>query len=291
MTAELVSLNGALLPREQARVSVDDYGFLYGFALFETMRAYRGKIFLLERHLDRLRAAAGRLGFGRDLEGIDLGGACRAVLQANSLKEARLRLTVSRGVVAAFPGTGVSALPTVLAVARRYTPLAEEVYRRGYRAVVAGRRFSGAALVRMKTSGYLLNLLAKGEAEAAGYDEALLLNEKGHITEGSVSNVFFVAGGRLLTPPLESGLLPGITRQVVLELAVGLGISTAQPEISPDELPRFTEAFLTNAVMTLMPLVAVRDGGREMNIGTGRPGEVTMRLLSAYRELVARETA
>ena len=123
-------------------------------------------------------------------------------------------------------------------------------------------------------------------------DEALLLNEAGFITEGSVSNVFFVkASGLVTTPPLESGILPGITREMVMEMADTMGISVTEGNVSPDDLTQFDEAFLTNSVMEIMPLVAVRDeAGRTMAIGSGKPGEVTKRLMAAYKELVARET-
>ncbi len=289
---EIVYLNGALIPRSEARISVFDHGFLYGYGLFETMRAYRGKIFLLERHLKRLLGSAETIGLASNLSEIDLGRACLDTLRANGLEDARLRLTVSRGEVDTFPGTGISSTPTVLVTARGYTPLSAGTYNRGFKAGVSSlRRCRQSFISRIKSTNYLVSVLAKMEAETAGLDEALLLNESGFIAEGSVSNIFFATSSSLVTPPLESGILPGITREVVIELADTLGINVAERNVGLADLGQFDEAFLTNSVMEIMPLVAVRDdAGQTVTIGSGKPGEVTRRLMTAYKEMVGRET-
>ena len=290
---EIVYLNGSLLPRSRALVSVFDQGFLYGYGLFETMRAYGGKIFRLERHLERLLASSRVLGLETGLKGIDLGRVVKETLEANNLEDARLRLTVSRGEMDSFPGHGAPA-PTVLVTARSYTPLPPEIYDRGFRAGVSSyRRYSQSPLVGLKATSYLLNVLAKMEAGAAGLDEALLLNERGSIVEGSTSNIFLVtAGSGLVTPPVASGLLPGITRQAVMELAGAEGIAITEDEVALADLGQFSQAFLTNSVMEIMPLVAVRDSaGKIIPIGAGSPGELTGKLMAAYREMVKRETS
>ncbi len=289
---ELVYLNGFLIPRSRARVSAFDHGFLYGYGLFETMRAYSGKIFLLGRHLERLYQSAEVLGLGEALAGIDLERVCIDTLKANNLKDARMRLTVTRGEAGSFPGTKQDAAATVLVTASAYTSPPPGVYEKGYKALVlAFRRDSQSLLSRLKSIGYLLSVLAKKEAENAGVDEALLLNERGALAEGSISNVFFVAGNELMTPPVESGILPGVTRGVVLELAAGSKIKAVEANIRVEDLSRFDEAFLTNSVLEIMPLVEIRDrAGKTLILGSGRPGEVTKRLMSAYREMVERET-
>ncbi|GAI05014.1 unnamed protein product, partial [marine sediment metagenome] len=229
---EIVYLNGSLIPRSQARVSVFDHGFLYGYGLFETMRAYHGTIFLLERHLKRLLNSAAVIGLSPELAEIDLGKACTDTLRANGLQDARLRLTVSRGEAGSFPGSGTSVAPTVLVTARGYQALPAQIYNKGFRVGVSSfRRYSQSLLSRLKSANYLLNVLARREAEAAGLDESLLLNERGFITEGSISNVFFVAHSGLVTPPVESGILPGITRKVVMELADAMGINVTEGEV------------------------------------------------------------
>ena len=293
VTEEIVYLNGSLIPRSQARVSAFDHGFLYGYGLFETMRAYHGTIFLLDRHLKRLLDSAAVIGLGSKLADIDLGKACRDTLRANGLPEARLRLTVSRGEVASFSSTSSSVTPTVLVTATGYSAMPAQVYDTGFKAGVSSfRRYSQSLLSKLKSANYLLSVLAKMEAEAAGLDEALLLNERDFITEGSISNVFFVAHSGLITPPLESGILPGITREVVMELADTLKIQVTEGEVRLEDLEQFAEAFLTNSVMELMPLVEVRDKtGKVITIGSGKPGKITRKLMSAYREMVERETA
>lgn len=290
---ELVYLNGSMVPPSRACVSAFDHGFLYGYGLFETMRAYHGKIFRLEDHLRRLRAAADTLGMSSGLADIDLARACADTLEANKLSDARLRLTVSRGEVSSFPGADAPVKPTVLVTARAYTPLPPATYARGYTAGIASlRRQSRSPLSGMKSTSYLLAVLARIEAEKAGRDEALLLNERDQIAEGSISNVFFVSGSTLLTPPLSSGILPGITRGVIMELAVLLGVKVKEIDITLKQLKQFDEAFLTNSVMEIMPLVGVRkQSGETVPVGSGKPGTVTRRLMEAYRGLVERETS
>jgi branched-subunit amino acid aminotransferase/4-amino-4-deoxychorismate lyase len=288
---ELVYVNGSLVPRSQAHISVFDHGFLYGYGLFETMRAYHGKIFLLERHLGRLLGSARILGLGSNLDADKLGRACQDTLAANGLKDARLRLTISRGEVNSFPGPGVSDNPTIVVTASAYSPPPPEVYKRGYRAGVASFPcFSQSPIIRLKSTNYLLNVRAKLEAQAAGLDEALLLNEHGFITEGSISNVFWVSpASGLVTPPIASGLLPGITRQVVMELAASLSIEAAESEVKLADLKQFEESFLTNSLIEVMPLIEVRDNSGQITpIGSGKPGQVTRRLMAAYHQMVAR---
>ncbi len=292
---EIIYLNGSLIPRSQARVSVYDHGFLYGFGLFETMRAYNGTIFLLDRHLDRLLRSARVIGLDLELTATEFAGACIGVLTANKLKDARLRLTVSRGEVDSFPGPAACQAPTVLVTAKGYSPLPSpsRVYNKGYRAVVSSlHRYSQSPLSGLKTTNYLLSIMARMQSEAAGMEESLLLNEQGFIAEGSISNVFFVTSpSHIVTPSLGNGILPGITREVVMELAVALGIDVIEGDVRLEDLGRFDEAFLTNSVMEVMPLVEVRDStGKVITIGSGKPGELTRRLMAAYREKVEQET-
>jgi len=288
---EIVYLNGSLIPRSQARIPVFDHGFLYGYGLFETMRAYHGKIFLLERHLNRLLNACRVLGLGSKLNAAELSRACMDTLTANRLENARLRLTVSRGEVNSFPGPSTGNNPTILVTANDYSPLLES-YDKGFRVGVASfNHYSQSPVLQLKSTNYLLNIRAKLEAEAAGLDESIILNERGFITEGSISNVFFVTStSSLVTPPVESGLLPGITRQVVMELADSLGIAAVESEIKLADLKQFEEAFLTNSLIEIMPLVEVRDNtGKIISIGSGKPGQVTRKLMAAYRELVEQQ--
>jgi branched-chain amino acid aminotransferase group I len=289
---EIVYLNGSLVPRSKACISVFDHGFLYGYGLFETMRAYHGKIFLLERHTKRLSGSAEVIGLGKKLVDIDLGKACRDTLGANNLKEARVRLTVTNGESDALPWTDAGGMPTVVVTARPYTPFSAEKYGEGFRVGIASvRRCRQSVVSSMKSINYLVNVMARMEAAANGLDEALLLNDDGYIAEGGGSNVFFVKSESLVTPSLDSGILPGVTREVVRELADGLGTGVTEGTVGLGIITRCDEAFMTNAMIEVMPVVTVRDeSGQVATIGSGKPGKITRRLMAAYREKVERET-
>ncbi len=279
--SEIVYLNGSLIPRSQARISALDYGFLYGFGLFETMRAYGGQVFRLDSHLNRLARSAEILGL--PIEALDLKGAVMDTIHANKLSDARVRITISIGEGGMVPDPSACTQPTVLILAGHYKPYPEQVYERGFRAVVSSiRRNSQSPLSRLKSANYLENMLAKQEARAAGVDEAICLNEKGLLAEASMSNIFLVNDGILRTPGEESGILPGITREVVLELASQLGINTFEQDIRLDELFQTQEAFLTNSLMEIMPLTEI-DG---KPVGSGEPESVTRRLMANYKKLV-----
>ncbi len=279
--SQIVYLNGRLIPLSQAFISVLDYGFLYGFGLFETMRAYRGQVFRLERHLSRLAHSAKILGL--PVGAPALKGAVADTIQANQLSEARIRITVSIGEGGMPPDPSTCSQPTVLILAEHYTPYPAQVYQKGFRAVVSSiRRNSQSPLSRLKSANYLESILARQEARAAGVDEALCLNEKGLLAEASMSNIFLVTDGILKTPDEESGILPGITRQTILELASQLGINTLEQDISLNELSHAEEAFLTNSLIEVMPLTEL--AGKP--IGPGRPGLITQRFVAAYKKLV-----
>ena len=283
--SDIVYLNGSLIPRHQATISALDYGFLYGFGLFETMRAYGGQVFRLDSHLNRLARSAAILRLPIDIPTLKSG--VEHTIEANKLSDARIRITVSIGEGGMVPDPSTCDKPTVLILAGHYEPLSKDIYEKGYRVVVSSiRRNSQSPLSRLKSANYLESLLARQEARAAGVDEAICLNEKGLLAEASMSNIFIVTGGILRTPGEESGILPGITRGTVLELAPQLGIKTLEQDIGLNELFQAEEAFLTNSMIEVMPLIEA-DG---KPIGSGRPGPVTKRLMAAYKELVLAET-
>jgi branched-chain amino acid aminotransferase len=281
-----VYLNGAMIPLEEAKVSVLDYGFLYGYGLFETMRAYDGRVFLLDRHVKRLTGSMEKLGI--ETPGLELEEAVASVIRANGLTDARVRLAVSIGEGKMVPDPASCGEPTVLIIASEYTPYPEEVYKKGFRAVVSSiRRNSQSPVSGLKSANYLESLLARQEAKKAGVDEVILLDDRGFLAEASMSNLFLVNNGVLKTPGKESGILPGITREVVLELAVQAGMDAIEGNIGPGELAGAWEAFLTNSIMEIMPLVGL--DGRA--IGSGSPGPVTRGLMDAYRKLVGSMTS
>jgi branched-chain amino acid aminotransferase group I len=286
--AEVIYLNGRLVPRFKAKLSPFDHGFLYGYGLFETMRAYNGRIFRLDSHLTRLRCSAESIGLTHSILTTEDGkqslkAACMSTLEANELKDARIRLTVSAGEGDMTPNTGSCPNPTILITAQSLTPLPPEKYEMGFKAAISFlRRNSQSPLSRLKSTCYMENVLARTAARAAGYDEAIFLNEQGYLAEGSTTNVFLVSHGELITPCFESGVLPGITRDAVLEIARTSHIKATERWVELNELTEAGEAFLTNSILELVPLASVE--GR--TIGSGKPGKLTRDLLFAYRKLV-----
>lgn len=281
---EIVYLNGILVSPSLATISPFDHGFLYGYGLFETMRSYNGTIFRLEHHLSRLFKAAETLGLHSQLLSIDLKKACYDVLDANSLTDARLRLTISAGEGDIIPNPSTCKNITVFIVARKLVPMPPHSYEKGFKTIISSlRRNSQSPLSRLKTSCYLENVIARQEMKVAGVDEIILLNESGFITEGSSSNIFCVSRDVLLTPSLSCGALPGITRETVLELAKIIGLRIIETEITPETLLQADEAFCTNSIIEIMPMTYIGDNP----IATGKPGVLTARLSHEYRKLVA----
>lgn len=282
-----IYFNGKLVPFDEAKVSAFDRGILYGYGLFETLRAYGGRVFRLERHLERLRRSARAMGLEQALAPFDLAQGVYQTLEANALSDARIRITVSAGV-----GERAIALPTqgditVTVLSEKFPQISPSLYRDGASlATVPFRRDSFSSLPLIKSTSMLVNMLAYNEARARGADEALLLNARGFVAEGSSSNVFLVKDGRFLTPSVESGILDGITREAVLELARMLEIPVVEGEIPVQDLMAAEEAFITSSIRDVMPVVRV-DGSP---IGSGKPGPVTRRLMDAFGELVRKET-
>ncbi len=286
--AEIIYLNGQLVPRSKAKLSPFDHGFLYGYGLFETMRAYNGYIFRLDSHLTRLHCSAESIGLTHSLLTTDEGkqslkAACVATMEANELRNARIRLTVSAGEGDMTPDPGTCSSPTILITAQNLAPLTPEKYETGFKAAVSFlRRNSQSPLSRLKSTCYMENILARTAARAAGCDEAIFLNEQGYLAEGSSTNIFLMSNGELITPCFESGVLPGITRDAVLKIARTSNIKATERWVQLNELIEAQEAFVTNSILELMPLVSVE--GRP--IGTGKPGKLTGDLLFSYRKLV-----
>jgi len=281
---EWVFLNGRFVERGEAAAPALDRGLLYGYGLFETMRSYNGRVFRLDAHYRRLCEGAAVLDLSPTFTLDDLRAAIDALLERNGLADAYLRLTVTAGPA---PDDG-GASPSVLLVARPLSGYPSALYRRGMAAVTsATRRNEASPLSRVKSLNYLDNLLAREEARRRGADEAILLNTRGFVAEGSASNVFLAQGERLLTPGIDSGALPGITRATVIELAQEAGIACLEGEVEAAMLDDAREAFLTGSVMGVMPLT--RLDGRA--VGGGGPGPTTRAISRLYDQAVARETA
>jgi branched-chain amino acid aminotransferase len=275
------SVNGVVVPAQEARVSVLDNGFTFGDAVYETLRTYHGRPFELSRHLVRLRASAARLGFGIPQDDAELGRQLDALLDRAGNSESYIRMIVSRGVGDISYHFERVVGPTVVLVVKPLEPFPEAAYRDGIDvAVVDVRRNHPSALdPAIKSCNLLNNILAVRQAQARGAEEALLLNEAGELAEGSSTNVFVVKAGVILTPPLAAGILAGITRDVLFGLVKGLGLALREQAIPVDLLRAADEAFVTSSTREAMPIRAV--DGRPL--GDGRPGPVTQRVMAAFR--------
>ena len=278
----VVYINGEFVNRGVACISAFDRGFLYGYGLFETMRSYEGRVFYLDRHIARLADSAAVLGIREALEPEKLEDGVLRTLKANGMEDARIRLTVTAGRGSRSIGLPPAGnLTTVISAEKLALPSAE-TYAKGLCASIVGIRRNGRSpLCRMKTLGYMENMLAHAEAIAAGCDEAILLNTDGCVAECSASNIFIVEEGRLVTPPTDTGILPGITRGIIIDLASRLGIGLTQEAVSVDRMKGAQEVFITNSVIEVMP-VAMIDGG---DVGAGCRGKVAELLTAEYRKL------
>lgn len=283
---ELIWHDGQIFPPEDTRCSCLDRGRLYGDGLFETTRAYHGKIFRLDAHLVRLMAGAKQIYLQLSMATEELRDAVREPLAASGLPDAYVRLTVTRGVGGHHSELDAST-PSVTIWVRPLSGYPTQLYERGMSAVLASaRRNEYSPLSNLKTVNYLENILARAEARRGDADEALFLNTSGQLAEAAASNLFIVEGDRVLTPPIEAGILPGITRACVLELCATEGIRFTETPVELQQLREAAEAFLTGSIMEVMPLTSF--AGKA--ISSGQPGEITRQLQQAYRDLVDEET-
>ncbi len=283
----VVYVNGEFLPQPEAKVSVFDHGFLYGDGVFEGIRAYHGRVFKLREHMERLYDSARAILLTVPLEFEELRRAVLETCRRNGIRDGYIRLVVSRGPGDLGLDPRKCSRPTVVIIADTIQLYPEELYREGMRIVtVATRRNAPEALnPRIKSLNYLNNILAKIEANLAGYPEVLMLSPEGYVAECTGDNIFIVRRGRLLTPPDHLGILEGITRNTVMELAREMGVPVEEKVLTRYELYSAEECFLTGTAAEVVPVVEV-DGRR---IGTGKPGEITRRLMDGFRRLTLTE--
>lgn len=285
----VIFLNGEFVSRDAARVSVFDHGYLYGDGVFEGIRAYNGRVFRLDEHLDRLFESARTVMLRVPLTKEELREAVLETLRRNGLRDGYVRLVVSRGPGDLGLDPRKCPQPTVVVIAEGIQLYPQEAYTRGLRAItVTTRKISPDMLTpQVKSLNYLNNILARIEVNRAGVDEGIMLNAAGYVTECTADNVFIARRGELWTPPVYLGILKGITRETVLELARGLEIPAAERVFTMHDVYTAEECFLTGTAAEVAPVVEV--DGRP--IGDGAPGAVTRRLIAAFRQLVAAEGA
>ena len=257
-------IDGDLVPAEEATVSVDDRGFLYGDAAFETMRAYGGEVFQWDAHMDRLRETCDVLELDHGLSDADLHSRIDDTLTANDLSDAYVRLSITRGVQPGKLTPDEPVDPTVVVIVKplpRGGSDSQPVWEGpATLQTVKTKRVPDAAIpANAKTHNYLNGILARLELRVSDADEAIMLDTDGQVAEGATSNLFFVRDNALRTPSLDSSVLPGVTRRVVLEIAEAEGIPVEEGQYTPDEIRNADEVFLTNSTWEIRP-VAVVDG-------------------------------
>ncbi|MCS7232944.1 MAG: branched-chain-amino-acid transaminase [Synergistetes bacterium] len=285
----LVYVNGEFLPAREAKVSVYDKGFLFGDGVFEGIRAYNGRIFRLDEHLVRLYKSAKAILLNIPLSFEEMRAAVIETVKRNNLKDAYIRLIVTRGIGDLGLDITKCKNPTVVIIADEIALFPKEIYEKGIEVITSSIRASYGDIIppQIKSLNYLSHILAKWEATRAGVAEAILLSREGYVTEGSAENIFIVKDKCLITPPSWVGILEGITREAVLEIAWDI---EEVEDIIEDVFTRYDlyvadECFLCGTAAEVVPVVKV-DG---RIIGDGKPGPITREIMNRFRELVSKE--
>jgi len=276
-----VYLNGKLIPAKEAVVSVFDHGFLYGDGIYETMRVYDGVIFMLDKHLRRFHRSASMIGLTIPYDRDILKKSLYETLLANSLKNAFVRLTISRGRGPIGLDPDLCPEPTVVVITEEMKEYPKEFYERGISVIIpeTKRNLREAINPQIKSLNFLNNILAKIEAKRKDAYEAVMLNAYGKLTEGTVCNVFFYEDDILCTPSVVCGILDGITRGVIIDLALRKGLRVEEGEFAKEDIYAATEVFLTSTTLEVMPVSKVDE--KEYAVG-----KITKLLLKAYRDEV-----
>ncbi len=281
----LIYINGKFYPKSDAKVSVYDHGLLYGDGVFEGIRAYNGVVFKLKEHLDRLYQSMHTIMLQIPLTKSEMTQAVLETLKKNNLKNAYIRLIVTRGEGDLGLDPRKCPKPTVIIIAEPMIQIyGAEAKEKGMTATISWvkRDSVDATSHEVKSLNYMNSILAKIEANTAGVDEAIYLDKRGFVCEGSSDNIFMVKGGKVVTPPVSTGALAGITRNRVMKLAEDLGHAVVERNITPNELFNADEVFLTGTAAEVVPV-------REINkriIGNGKRGPVTKRLMEEFERIV-----
>jgi len=283
----LAYVNGLITPEEEAKVSVNDRGWLYGDAVFETLRTYGRRVYKLIEHLERLQRSADLAGIDIPLTGAGIEKVLMELLSRETIgRDLMLRITVSRGAGGAGLYPTAAVRPTVVIQLRELPDYSPETFSVGWDVIIAKTRRNSPSAINpgIKSTNFLNNVLAKREAVEAGVNEALMLNQQGFVAESTVSNFFMVKAGQLRTPPASDGILPGITRETIINLAGEAGVPVWERSVEIEAAKSADEAFLTLTSAGVIPVVSI-DGGP---VGDGRPGRLTHQLLRLYANHVDR---
>ena len=291
--AAIVNVNGRVSDAEHAVISVFDHGFLYGEGVYETLRTYNGQPFLFERHMRRLRASADMLALEVPLTDLQIAGRFRETVRAAGLgdspdREAYIRILVTRGVGELTYDPGACPNPSIVVIVKPHVSPAPEAFERGVRVALVPvvRNHPGSVSPLIKSNNLLNNALAMQEAFRRGGFEGVMRNYRGELAECTQSNLFIVRNRGAITPPVDAGLLAGITRGFLFEVGRESGISVSEAVLRDEDLFGADEAFLTSTTREIVPIVQVDD----RTIGNGVPGPITRALLHHFRNHANRLT-
>ncbi len=278
-----VYINGKLLPQAEATVSVFDHGLLYGDGVFEGLRSYGGKVFRLEEHVRRLYESALAICLEIPLSPAEMCQAINETVASNKIVDGYIRALVTRGAGTLGLDPNRCSNPQVIIIADAIALYPDELYERGLEIITAStiRNHPAALSPRIKSLNYLNNILAKIEGLQAGCIEALMLNHKGEIAECTGDNIFLVRDGVLMTPPMDAGILGGVTRDAVVEVAQLAGIEVLKVSLTRHDVFVADECFLTGTAAEVIPVVKLDD----RKIGTGKPGPITVDLKERFHRL------
>ena len=278
-----VYINGKFYSEKNAKISVFDHGLLYGDGVFEGIRAYHGRVFKLKEHIDRLFYSAKAILLEIPMSHQELMDATVETCRKNNIKDGYIRLVVTRGAGTLGLNPNRCSNPEVIIIADTIQLYPTSLYKKGMEIVTVAttRNHHNAVNPAIKSLNYLNNILAKIEANTAGYEEAIMLNSEGFVAECTGDNLFIIKGDQMYTPALSSGALHGITRQTSIDLVSELGIATSEPNLTRYDLYNADECFLTGTGAEIVPVVKID----ERKIGNGKPGLITKKLVKAYKEL------
>ena len=280
-------IDGKLLNKDDAKISVYDHGLLYGDGVFEGIRVYSGKIFKLDQHLNRLWESAKTIRLAIPYTREEITNAMYQTIQANNFTDCYLRLVVTRGIGYLGLNPAKCPRPTAFVIADLIEMYPKEMYEKGMSVITASviRNHPNAISPRVKSLNYLNNILARIEAADAGVPEAIMLNHEGNVAECTADNIFIVRAGHLYTPTTTDGILEGITRNVILELCVQLKIPATEKTLQRHDLYIADECFLTGSAAEVVPITKI-DG---RTIGAGHPGPITQKLMQSFHHQIRGE--
>ncbi len=280
---QVIYIDGKFYPKGEAKISVYDHGLLYGDGVFEGIRCYNGNVFRLKQHIDRLYDSAKAINLEVPLSKKEMADIVLSSIRKNNLKDAYVRLIVTRGVGDLGLDPRKCPKPTIICIAQHFAPLYGDLYDKGICVVTVGtRRTACDALdIKAKTLNYLNNIMGKIQANLAKCDEALMLNSLGHVAEGTGDNFFIVKDGELWTPPTGAGVLIGITRGAIMELAGKMGVKVKEKNLTLFDVYTADEAFMTGTAAEVIPVVQCD----ARKIADGKPGNLTKKLMAEFKKI------